>query len=111
MEIKNALITSTMLGLEDHSIMSCMLHMDYGGSGQGFGGYALDVYCPTAKKRVGHAACGEFIKRILDVLEVSSWEKIPKTYCRVKSTRFQIHAIGHITKDKWFNPEEDIFNE
>lgn len=40
--MKNAKITHTMLGTEDHGIFTFMLHVDYDGSGQGIGGYALD---------------------------------------------------------------------
>ena len=38
-EIRNAVIQSTMLGYEDHGILTCFLHLDYSGAGQGFGGY------------------------------------------------------------------------
>ena len=41
-EIKNAIITGTYLGIEDHGILTFWLYLDYGGSGQGFGGYQLD---------------------------------------------------------------------
>ena len=40
-EIKNAIITGTYLGIEDHGILTFWLYLDYGGSGQGFGGYQL----------------------------------------------------------------------
>ena len=33
MEIKNAKIESTMLGTEDHGIMTCYLYLDYGDKG------------------------------------------------------------------------------
>ena len=39
--IKNAKIESTKLGFDRGTIMSCWLHLDYGGAGQGFGGYVL----------------------------------------------------------------------
>jgi hypothetical protein len=37
-----AKIRHVRLGWEDHGIFTCQLDMDYGGSGQGAGGYALD---------------------------------------------------------------------
>ena len=45
-ERKNAQITGVSFGKEDHGIMTLMLHLTYDGSGQGFGGYALDNYDP-----------------------------------------------------------------
>src|SRR5690348_5448746 len=37
-----AKIRHVKLGWEDHGIFTCQLDLDYGGSGQGAGGYALD---------------------------------------------------------------------
>jgi hypothetical protein len=37
-----AKIRSVKLGWEDHGIFTCMVDLDYGGSGQGAGGYCLD---------------------------------------------------------------------
>ncbi|WP_423258771.1 hypothetical protein, partial [Escherichia coli] len=70
-EVKNAVITGTMLGVEDHGILSCMIYLDYGGAGQGFGGYAFDT--PVKKdgihfERVGIAWGMEFIRRVLNVV-------------------------------------------
>ena len=95
-EIRNARIKSTSLGREDHGIMTCYLHLDYGGSGQGFGGYVM-----------GEGAYGvNFITGILDTLEVSSWEKLPGTHLRVKASDSKVEYIGHIINDKWFGPAD-----
>ena len=103
-EIQNAKITSTMLGVEDHGILSAWLNLDYGGSGQGFGGYALDVWDESRQKRIGQAYGAEFIRRILEVLEVTKWEKLPGTPCRVRASHSKVEAIGHYLKDQWFDP-------
>ena len=106
-ETKNARIESTMLGREDHGIATFMLDLDYGGVGQGAGGYALDEpqKDSTGKfiKRVGTACGMDLILRVLDVLEVETWEKLPGTFCRVKSEHAKVHAIGHPLKDKWLD--------
>ena len=96
-EIKNAKITSTFLGREDHGIPTCFVHLDYGSSAQGFGGY--DLRFPSYGI--------DFITKILSTLEVASWEKLPGTYCRAKADRCCVQAIGHITKDQWFSPTPD----
>jgi len=108
---KNAVITHTMLGYEDHGILTAYLYLDYGGSCQGFGGYALDRYVEGSRQsgrseRIGTAYGCEFIIRILSVLGVDKWEKIPGTHCRVKASHEKAEAIGHILKDKWFDPQE-----
>ena len=94
---KNAKIVSTMLGFEDHGIMTCYLYLDYDGSGQGFGGYAL-----------GGEFGIEFIKKILKTLEVDKWEDLAGTHCRAEAGHDKVHRIGHILKDQWFDPKDIV---
>ncbi len=112
MELKNAVIISTSLGGHDGagSIMTCMIRLDYGGSGQGFGGWSLDepIKDDDGKFlcRKGSALGMQFIIDVLKVLELESWEDLKGTCCRVKADFDKIHAIGHFLKDQWFNPQE-----
>lgn len=100
MEIKNALIKKTMLGYEGHGIFTAFLIMDYGGIGQGFGGWAIKE------------CASQFILGVLDCLELETWEEIPGKHCRVAIEKGLIQGIGHILyDDKWFylsslNPKE-----
>ena len=96
MKTKNAIIESTFLGKEDHGITTLILTLNYGGSCQGFGMYNLNY--PTYGIK--------FIERILEVLEVESWEGLKGTHCRVIADMHHTEAIGHIIKDQWFNPKE-----
>jgi hypothetical protein len=107
-EITNAVISKTMLGREDHGIMTCYLTLDYSGSVQGFGGYSLDEFSPTLDRRVGTKWGMEFIARVLNVVEVENWEDLRGKYVRVKKGGATIDAIGHITKDQWFDPKVDL---
>jgi len=70
--------------------MTCFLYLDYGGSTQVFGGYALER--------------ATFITKVLDTLEVTSWEKLPGTILRVRQDDTKVHAIGHFIEDVWFTP-------
>lgn len=45
-ETKNAVIESARISSDDYGLLSAWLVLDYGGSGQGFGGYAL--YLPKS---------------------------------------------------------------
>ena len=106
-EIKNAKITSTLLGKEDPGPFTACLFLDYGGSTQVFDGYCLDKPKPDkVRERVGSDFGMEFIIRILETLEVEIWERLPGTYCRVVAEDCRVHAIGHIIKNRWFHPEK-----
>lgn len=76
MESRIAKITDTFLGREDHGIFTTMLSLDYGGSSQGAGGYALDEYTKPVERRVGTAQGLDFIIRTMDACGVDSWERI-----------------------------------
>ena len=110
-EIKNARIQGTMLGTEDHGIFTCTVTLDYGGSGQSFGGYGLDQPIHRGGKfvcRQGTAWGMEFIKRVLKAIGAGKWEDLPGTHCRVMADYGKVHAIGHIIKDQWFDPVKDL---
>ena len=103
-ETKNAKITGTMLGIEDHGIMTFMLHLKYGGSSsQGAGGYGLDEYRKTLDKRVGTAFGMELVKAILETVGVNTWEELPGKMIRVKADHQKVHAIAHVLDDNWLD--------
>lgn len=108
-EIKNAKITSTMLGREDHGIMTFMIFVEFDKCvGCGIGGYALDYYDRTLKTRVCSPKSMEAITKILDVVGVDKWEKLEGSYIRIKDKGWgsTIDEIGNLMEDKWFNLRE-----
>jgi hypothetical protein len=122
-KIINARIESVELGYEDHGILTAWLHLEFGSSGQGFGGYALDSNRPYKYDNLTHArritdgleikshrmpnlSCGYFIMRVLEVVGVDSWEKLPGKHVRVDSDWNKIYRIGNILQDNWFDVEE-----
>lgn len=94
-EIKNAVIEKTMLGYEDHGIFTYMITLNYGGSGQGFGGICL-----------GGEYTDKSIQGLLKALKLEKWESLVGTHVRVKASNCKVFEIGHFMEDSWFNPKD-----
>lgn len=108
MEIKNAVIKSAEISNDDHGVLSAWIHLDFGGSGQGFGGYAL--YLPKSFKhhKENSDYAGRFIWRVMEIAGVSKWSQLEGRTIRAKADWSSVKAIGHILKDDWFTPETDF---
>lgn len=107
MEIRNAIIKSTDLSNEDHNMLTVWLHLDYGGAGQGFGGYVL--YSNSGwDKGEGKNYAGRFINRVMEIAEVSRWERLPGKAIRVRIENGLIKGIGNLLKEDWFIPSVDF---
>lgn len=105
-EIKNAVIEAATISTKERGILECWLTLDYGGSGQGFGGHALYLPKSFAHHRLESVA-GHHIYRIMQVAGVDSWDEVVGKTIRVKASWNSVHAIGHIVKDDWFCPDND----
>ena len=111
-EIVNAIIETADIDDGGRGLLTASLTLNYGNcTVQGFGGYAL--YLPKNYKK--HAAspnyAGHFIWRCMQIAGVSRWKDLAGKAIRVKKPSGfggAIIAIGHITKDDWFNPAEDF---
>jgi hypothetical protein len=107
---RNAVIDLATISRDDHGLLSAWLMLDYGGSGQGFGGYAL--YLPREWKHAPGQPnfAGHFIWRVMEVTDVTEWSRLVGRTIRVRATDGGIRAIGHIVKNEWFDPTSE-FNE
>ena len=102
--IENAKIKSTMLGIEDHGILTFFLYLEGGAWGQGLGGYALDGFDRKTETRKSSGIGLEAIRKILETLDLQTWEELPGTLVRVQRTASSSPPIiGHILKDQWFD--------
>jgi hypothetical protein len=105
-ETRNAIIGSARFDTERG--LSAWLALEWEGGGQGFGGYLL--YAPKGWKAHDHPGdfTGHFIWRCLEVAGVDDWSKLAGRSIRMKHEHSKVHAIGHIVKDIWFNPQEEF---
>lgn len=62
--------------VEDHGILTLNVGLDFGGTSQGFGGYALDEWSEADGRRVGAAAGADLILRLLWLFGVDRFSKI-----------------------------------
>ena len=106
-EIRNAVIAAAKIDMGDRGLLTAWLTLDYGGSGQGFGGHVL--YLP---KSYSHhelkSFAGHFIFRCMEIAGVEEWSKLAGKTIRARGNHSGIEAIGHIIKDDWFSPSEDF---
>jgi len=105
-ETSNAVITGASLCIEDHGFLSSFIYLDYGGSGQGFGGYALATPKELTLELVNPNGAGVWIYRVLQIAGVEEWDKLKGRTIRARHEHNKVHAIGHIIRDDWFTPAE-----
>jgi hypothetical protein len=70
-------ITSADIEIDDHGILTFALMFDFGGSGQGFAGYALDAWSERDNRRIGTAAGCDLIRQLMTCFRV-------RRFCDIK---------------------------
>ena len=103
--IENGKITGTMLGREDHGILTFYLFIEFDSGVCSYGGYALDSYNAKAGKRIGAAEGMQAIVEILDCVGVTKWEDLTGAFIRCEHQGWggKIIRIGNLIKHKWFS--------
>jgi hypothetical protein len=71
-----AKITGTMLGFEDHGILTVMLYCRFGDYQQGVGGLAMSTCSSADDKPVAIPAFGDFVIGVLTTCGVQTWEQL-----------------------------------
>jgi hypothetical protein len=88
-ELRNAVIEATMLGYEDHGILTAFVTLRYHASGQGFGWYALS----------GGDYCGRFVAGVLAVAGAEKWEDLKGKPVRALCTWDKVIELRHHLDD------------
>lgn len=106
--IKNGQIVDTMLGREDHGIMTWMITVEADFGTFGFGYRVLDEYDEETKTRKFSSKAMESISTLLDVVGVTKWEDLKGRYVRFEDTGWGncVDRVGNIMKNKWFDLDE-----
>ena len=106
-EIKNAVIESAEITMEDRGFLDCWLTLDYGGTGQGFGGYSLYLPKSFCHHQVLSVA-GHHLFRIMQIAGVEKWSQLKGRTIRVEGSFSEIKRVGHIVKNDWYCPIHDF---
>jgi hypothetical protein len=110
--VTNAIIESASIVIERGFILSGWVHLDFGGTCQGFGGFALGGIGDQKVSLAQHGCQPNLAAEwLVGVLRASGVEKLSD--CAGKVVRVgkddewgKVRAIGHAVKsDRWFNPE------
>ena len=77
-----ARVEDCRLEIEDHGILTCWLNLHKEeGLHQSFGGYSLDGYDESLKRRIGTASGMDWILRLMQVFGVTKLEHIKGKMC------------------------------
>jgi hypothetical protein len=109
---ENAVIDYAEIRNDDHNVLTAWIGLDFGGTHQGFGGYALYLP-PTFDHHKMNGPAGHFIDRCMRIAGVSKWSEMKGRTVRAErdSLLGPIKGIGHIVNDEWFFPEQDFAKE
>jgi len=106
---QNAIITGFSIRMERGFVLDSWIQLDFGGSTQGFGGFALYL-SKTAKHHKVESVAGHWLWRLLEIAGVEDTANLVGKTIRVrKEDEFdRITAIGHIINDDWFDPSAEF---
>jgi hypothetical protein len=91
----------------ERGFLDAWLSLNFGGTGQGFGGFAL--YLPKSWDHHSiMSVAGHHLFRIMEIAGVENWSDLPGKTIRVEASWTEIRRIGHIIKNDWYAPQEDF---
>jgi hypothetical protein len=116
--IINAIIEDATIRFDRDIFLSCWLTLNYGGTGQGFGGYVLGGTprhtgtFPAGDHANQPNVAGHYIANVMAVVGVTEFDHLRNKVIRVvqssKGYGSNILGIGHPIEDKWFFPNQEL---
>ena len=103
-KIRNVKITDTRLTMREHGVLTFHVFFE-GQCCGGFGGYAIGHGYLGASQFDATGSGLVAMMKIMDVVGVSDWEKLPGQYVRIVDPGLGgvVTKIGNIISDKWFD--------
>lgn len=86
-------VTSAEILIEDHGCLTFTILFDFGGSGQCFGGIALDTWDAEKNRRVGTAGGADLLLRVMRLFGVEKWSQIKGRVAEVSRTNGLIDRV------------------
>ena len=111
-KIVNARIVKTMLGFEKEiGVCTWNITLETSDFYTTFGGRRIDVIDKKTGEVSGDSLGLTSLLRMLQALEISTWEELKDKYIRVQleidsTGACRLVAVGHLMKDTWFNLRE-----
>ena len=102
----NAIVRSFDIANDDHGFLSGCLHVNYGTSAQGWGGFRLDHRDKDEDVNRPSKVCGAFIAAVLEITGANSVHSVAGRPIRVRKENGLISHIGHFLDDQWFSLKE-----
>ncbi len=108
--IKNAFITKASLGFDvPHGLLTAHITVENVAGGGSLGGQLFEGRDGHGMPPFPSAGGVAFIRKVLETVGVNEWGHLVGQPVRYKvGPRNHMEAIGHATKDRWFNPRTDI---
>lgn len=107
--IKNALIESVDLSMDDYGCLTLTMTLKGAGWGVNYGNHCLGKGYLGADDEFfsGSAAGMEYLMRIMDTVGVERFQSLKGKYVRVATKGWGeiVKIIGNILEDKWFDAE------
>ncbi len=97
-EIKNAIIEDAVISDAERGFLTATIFLNYGGSGQGFGNYALYLPQSFSHHKVNSPA-GHFIWRVMEIAGVTRWNDRQDRTGGLRAfvrTRYRPHHQGRL---------------
>lgn len=109
--VMNAIIEDAVIDIGERGFLTAWLALDYGGSGQSFGGIVLYLPKSWTHHNMSSGFAGHFIYRVLEIAGVAKWSELKGKTIRAKTSHSKVRAIGHIVKEDWFCPSADFMED